>query len=115
MVDFPSFPDDLPDNLRALARAAFAAWAPDCASVLLKPITQGYSGSALAQADVRSPEGSALLAGQYILKVSEHLHWKNQDSEIEAFHRAYNWNPEFSREHLPHSPHPTLGLKRKFG
>src|SRR5262249_46970334 len=94
---------DLPaecEPFRALAEEAFGAWAPG-ATIKFAPLKPGFSGSALLRVDLRTQKGSDIESGQYILKLSHPPKWENQEDEITAHERAYDWNGAYSKNHLP--------------
>jgi hypothetical protein len=88
------------EPFRAIAEEAFNQWAPGAVVkfALLKP---GFSGSVLLRADIRTSKGSKVESGQYILKLSHPSKWVDQEDEIIAHKRAYNWNESYSQLHLP--------------
>lgn len=88
------------EPFQALAEEAFDEWAAG-AAVKFSPLKPGFSGSALLRADIRTKKGSHLESGQYILKLSHPPKWADQEDEIVAHQRAYEWNAAYSKTHVP--------------
>jgi hypothetical protein len=51
--------------------------------------------------DIRGEHDGDLDNGQYILKLSRHSQWRDQDSEIVAHRRATDRNTTFATQHIP--------------
>ena len=88
------------EKFKSLADAAFGQWAPG-ATLNYKTLKGGRSGAAVLKVDIRGDHGGDLENGQYILKLSEHSMWPDQDSEIDAHKRATDWSQGYAHAHIP--------------
>src|SRR5207253_4350802 len=88
------------EKFKPLADAAFEQWVPG-ATLNYRTLKGGRSGAAVLKVDIRGDHGGDLENGRYILKLSEHSEWANQDSEIDAHKRATDWNQSFAHAHIP--------------
>ena len=93
------FPSEY-DDFKTLLDAAFEEWAPG-ARLVYKSLRGGRSGAAVLKVDIRGEHSGNVENGQYILKLSRHSKWFDQDSEIDAHERATNRNTDFAKEHIP--------------
>src|SRR5687767_11513 len=88
------------EDFKTLLDAAFAEWAPG-AKVSYKRLRGGRSGAVVLKVDIRGEHDGDLDNGQYILKLSRHSQWRDQDSEIVAHRRATDRNTTFATQHIP--------------
>ena len=88
------------EDFKTLLDAAFAEWAPG-AKVSYKRLRGGRSGAVVLKVDIRGEHDGDLDNGQYILKLSRHSKWLDQDSEIVAHRRATDRNTTFATQHIP--------------
>ncbi len=99
-VNLLDFPEEL-KPFRVMAESALRQWTGG-ARVRCSRLKQGFSGSAVIKVDISNITCTDhIRSGQYILKLSEHPQWADQDDEITAHHRAQDRNEKFSSEHIP--------------
>jgi cold shock CspA family protein/tetratricopeptide (TPR) repeat protein len=93
------FPEQY-QSFRVLAEEALNNWTPG-ATFRYKPLKPGYSGAVVFKIDISDIKSGNITSGQYILKLSRHSKWVDQDSEIDAHNRAFDRAIDFSKAHLP--------------
>src|SRR4051812_26786049 len=85
---------------RALADAALNEWAPG-STTKFKPLKQGLSGAMVLRVEIRGEHSGDLENGQYILKLSHHPKWQDQEDETKTHKRAFEWDTDFANSHIP--------------
>lgn len=100
-MNLKDFPENCSD-FKQLAIAALENWAPG-ATVICRALKAGFSGSAVMKVDLSRFNNPKIPSGQYILKLNKPTQWINQDSEIEAHKRAFEYRKaasSFANDHV---------------